>query len=238
MFKKLTKFIVNQMDPSKQLDPVDSIADNEHLRPLCLLIKKRKSTRIFHRAPYYQLTGFTLDDVLLPGEDGKSIESIYQESSQFPLTKVNTDEVDGCLKISFGPASVEIKGGASLSKGFSIKPQKKNVPLQSLEALRRERENNQGIVIPKGCTLAFRTIPLHIRDGAWDLDYIKGGAMSNQGRGAVEIQAYADDGPSAGKLEEVRIEVRYSCRIFPELSPDLQLIILITITAVMRDKNP
>ncbi|XP_041318875.1 gasdermin-A3-like [Pyrgilauda ruficollis] len=295
MFKKLNKCIVNQMDPCKQLDPVESITDNEHFRPLCLLIKKRKSTRIFHRAPYYQPTGFTLDDVLLPGEDGKSTESIYQESSQFTLTKVNTDEVDGFLKISFDPASVEIKGGASLSKGFSIKPQKKNVPLQSLEALRRERqinmdhsfikqlqrtgiklyvvteileaseeavykestkadggfmakfyatlcaqgtrENNQGIVIPKGCTLAFRTIPLHIRDGEWDLDYIKGGAMSNQGHGAVEIQAYVDDGPSTGKLEEVRIEVRYSCQIFPELSPDLQLIILNTITAVMRDKN-
>lgn len=32
-------------------------------------------------------------------------------------------------------------------------------------------------------------------------------------------------------------EVQYSCRIFPELSPDLLLIILNTIKAVMRDKN-
>ncbi|XP_058676815.1 gasdermin-A-like [Ammospiza caudacuta] len=269
MFKKLTKIIVNQMDPCKELDPVKSIADQEHFRPFCLLIKKKKSNRIFHRAPYYQRTGFTLDDVLLPGEDGKSAESLHQDSNQFTLTKVRADEVDGGLSISFDPASVELKGGASLFKGFSVKSKKNGISQQYLEALRRERkinmdhsfirqlqrtdirlyvvteileaseeavyeestkadrgfkakiyatlhakgtrENNQAIVIPKGCTLAFRTVPLHIRDGAW--------------------------GPSAGKLGEVRTEVRYSCRIFPELSPDRLLIILNTIKAVMRDEN-
>uniref|UniRef100_A0A8C3Q7Z7 Uncharacterized protein n=1 Tax=Geospiza parvula TaxID=87175 RepID=A0A8C3Q7Z7_GEOPR len=76
MFKKLTKFIVNQMDPCKELVPVESIADNEHFRPLYLLKKKNKSKTVFHRAPYYQRTGFTLDDVLLPGEDGKSRRSM------------------------------------------------------------------------------------------------------------------------------------------------------------------
>ncbi|XP_041282195.1 uncharacterized protein LOC121347548 [Onychostruthus taczanowskii] len=225
MFKNLTKFIVNQMDPSKELVPVESIADNEHFRPLYLLKKKSKPKTVFHRAPYYQLTGFTLDDVLLPGEDGKSIESLHQESSQFTLTKVSTDQADGGLSISFDPTNVELKGKASLSKEFSIMPQKKSISLESLEALRREREINmdhsfiqqlqrtgiklyvvteileaseeavykestkadggfmakfyatlcaqsnredrQSIVIPKGCTLAFRTIPLHIRDGAW-----------------------------------------------------------------------
>ncbi|XP_058676711.1 gasdermin-A3-like [Ammospiza caudacuta] len=287
MFKKLTKFIVNQMDPCKGLVPVESIADNEHFRPLYLLKKKSKPKTVFHRAPYYQRTGFTLDDVLLPGEDGTSTESLHQESSQFTLTKVSADQADGGLSISFDPTNVELKGGASLSKEFSITPQKKSISHQYLEALRKEREINmdhsfirqlqrtdirlyvvtetleaseeavykestkadggfkakfyaslcaqsnredkQSIVIPKGCTLAFRTIPLHIRDGKWDLDYFPAEA--------VRSQAYIADGPSAGKLGEVRTEVRYSCRIFPELSPDLLLIILNTIKAVMRDKN-
>ncbi|RLV62904.1 hypothetical protein DV515_00018823, partial [Chloebia gouldiae] len=91
------------------------------------------------------------------------------------------------------------------------------------------REDKQSIVIPKGCTLAFRTIPLHIRDGAWDLDYFPAES--------VRKMAYVADGPSTGKLQEVMTEVQYSCRIFPELSPDLLLIILNTIKAVMRDKN-
>ncbi|XP_064256233.1 gasdermin-A-like [Passer domesticus] len=285
MFKKLNKFIVNQMDPCKELDPVESIANNEHFRPFCLLIKKRKANHIFHPAPYYQQTGFTLEDVLLPGEDGKSTEALHQESSQFTLTKVSTDQADGGLSISFDPASVEMKGGASWSKGFSIKPQKKSVPLQSLEALRRERkinmdhsfiqqlqrtgiklhmvteileaseeavykestkadggfmakfyatlsakgtrENNQGIVIPKGCTLAFRTVPLYIRDGEWDVGY-------------CIPELYGNVGPQVaitGKLGEMGREVEICCQIFSELSPDLQLIILNTITAVMRDKN-
>ncbi|XP_064256234.1 gasdermin-A3-like [Passer domesticus] len=287
MFKKLTKFIVNQMDPCKEWVPVESIADNEHFRPLYVLKKKSKPKTVFHRAPYYQQTGFTLEDVLLPGEDGKSTEAIHQESSQFALTKVSTDQADGGLSISFDPATVEMKGKASLSKELSIMPQKKSISLESLEALRREREINmdhsfiqqlqrtgiklhmvteileaseeavykesskadggfkakfyatlcaqsnredrQSIVIPKGCTLAFRTVPLHIRDGAWGMDYFPAET--------VRKQAYVADGPSAGKLGQVMMEVRYSCRIFPELSPDLLLIIFNTITAVMRDKS-
>uniref|UniRef100_A0A8D2MUB3 Gasdermin B n=1 Tax=Zonotrichia albicollis TaxID=44394 RepID=A0A8D2MUB3_ZONAL len=287
MFKKLTKFIVNQMDPCKEWVPVESIADNEHFRPLYLLKKKKKSNHIFHRTPYYQRTGFTLDDVLLPGEDGTSIESLHQESSQITLTKVSADQADGGLSISFDPTNVELKGGASLSKEFSITPQKNSISPESLEALRKERkinmdhsfirqlqrtdinlyvvtetleaseeavykestkadggfmakfyatlsakgtrESNQGIVIPKGCTLAFRTIPILIRHGAWDLDYFPAEA--------VRSQAYIADGPSAGKLGQVMTEVQYSCRIFPELSPDLLLIILNTIKAVMTDEN-
>ncbi|XP_023798465.1 LOW QUALITY PROTEIN: gasdermin-A3-like [Cyanistes caeruleus] len=291
MFKKLTKFLVSQMDPCKELVPVESIADNEHFRPLCLLIERRKSNRIFHSAPYYQRTGFTLEDVLLPGEDGKCIESLHQDSSQFTLRKTSADQADGGLSIAFDPASVGLQGGASLSKEFSITPQKKSVSLESLEALRREREINmdhsfiqqlrrtdiklcmvlnmvteileaseeavyrestkadggikakfyatfcaqgtredkQSIVIPKGCTLAFRTIRLHIRDGTWDLDYFPAEP--------VRRAAYVADGPSQGKLGAVVAEVNYSCRIFPELSSDLLVIVLNTIKAGMRDKN-
>ncbi|XP_062364277.1 gasdermin-A3-like isoform X1 [Cinclus cinclus] len=311
MFKKLTKFIVKQMDPCNELVPVESIAYNEHFRPLYLLKKKRKPKTVFHPTPYYQQTGFTLDDVLLPGEDGKSTEPLHEDSSQFTLTKTSADQADGGLSISFDPASVDLQGGASLSKEFSITPQKKRVSLQSLEALRREREinmdhsfiqqlqrtdidlyvvteileaseetvykesnktdgglkarfyatlcakvwllppsfpntctlvfspvlffiqgtreNKQTIVIPKGCTLAFRTIPLHIRDGAWDLDYFP--------VEAIKSAAYVADGPSQGKLGKVVREVKYSCRIFPILSPDHLLIVFNTIKAVMRDKK-
>ncbi|XP_032934688.1 gasdermin-A3-like [Catharus ustulatus] len=287
MFKKLTKDIINQMDPRKEFVPVESIADNEHFRPLYLLIRKRKSKTIFHPAPYYQRTGFTLHDVLLPGKDGESIEPLLQDSSQFPLTKTSRDQADGGLSISCDPASVDLQGGASFSKAFSVKPQKKSISQQSLEALTKEREINmdhsfirqlqrtdinlyvvteileaseetvykeatkkdggfkakfhatlcvkgtsedkQTIVIPKGCTLAFRTIPLHIRDGAWDLDYFPVEALRRA--------AYVADGPTQGKLRVVMSEVQYSCRNFSELCPDLLLIIFNTITAVMRDKN-
>ncbi|KAM7030070.1 gasdermin-A3-like [Acridotheres tristis] len=287
MFKKLTKFIVNQMDPRKELVPVESIAYNEHFRPLYLLKKKRKSKSMFHPAPYYQQTGFTLHDVLLPGEDGKSTESLLQDSIHITLTKTSADQADGGLSISFDPASVDLQGGASLAKEFSITPQKKSISPQSLEALKKERqinmdhsfiqqvqeraidlyvvteileaseetiykestkanrgfkakfhatlcakstrEDKQTIVIPKGCTLAFKTMLLHIRNGAWNIDYFPVETLRKE--------AYTADGPSKGKLRVVVSEVKYSCRIFPELSPDLLLIIFNTIKAVMTDKN-
>ncbi|KAM4884323.1 gasdermin-A3-like isoform 2-T3 [Sylvia borin] len=283
MFKKLTKFIVNEMDPGEELVPVESIAHNEHFRPLCLLIKKRKSKRVFHPDPYYQHSRFTLQDVLLPGKETKITEPILEVSSQFTLTQSSSDQADGDVSISVDHASVGLQGAASLSNVFSIKLQKKSMSLQSLEELRRERnvnmdhsliqqlrrtdtdlyvvtetlvaseeadykestkagggfmaklyaalfakatrENNQGIVIPKGCTLAFRTTQLHIRDGAWYLGHIP-----------MEVMVIRSLQVLSGK-QIVEKEVKYSCRIFSELSPDLLLIILTTIKAVMRDKN-
>ncbi|XP_066192838.1 gasdermin-A3-like [Sylvia atricapilla] len=283
MFKKVTKFIVNKMDPSKELVPVKSIAHNEHFRPLCLVKKKRKSKHVFHPAPSYEQTGFTLQDVLLPGEDGKHIEPIYQDSRQFTLTITSADQADGGFSVPLDPASVELKGAASVSKELSITVQEKSISLQSLEKLRGEREinmdhsfikqivrtriklyvvteilvaseeavykestkadggciaefyaalfakatreNKQSIIIPKGCTLAFRIIQIHIRDGAWDL-----GHTPEEEKVIGYLQVLS------GK-QIVEKEVKYSCRIFSELSPDLLLIILNTIKAVMRDKN-
>ncbi|KAM4884586.1 gasdermin-A3-like [Sylvia borin] len=283
MFKKLTEFILKQMDPLKELNPVESIADNEHFRPRCLLTKKRKSKRIFHPDTYYKQTGFTLDDVLLPGEDGECIDSIHQDSGQFTLTRTSMDKVDGRVSVSIDPVSAGLQGSAFIYKGFSIKVQKKSISLESLEAQKGQRNVNldhsfirqlrrtdtdlyvvtetleaseeaeykestkagggfmakyyarasaqgtrrktQGIVIPKGCTLAFRIIQIHIKDGAWDLEYFSEEAEDRQG--------YVDE-------EELRIvekEVENHCQIFSELSPDLLLTILTTIKAVMRDKN-
>uniref|UniRef100_A0A8C3UP15 Gasdermin-A n=1 Tax=Catharus ustulatus TaxID=91951 RepID=A0A8C3UP15_CATUS len=287
MFKKLNKFVVNQMDPQEEFVPVESIADNEDFRPLCLLKKKRKSETIFHPAPYYQRTGFTLHDVLLPGVDGENIEPLLQDSRQFPLTKTWKDQADGGLSISCDPVNLAVHGGSTLSKEFTVKPQKKSISQQSLEALRRERkinmdhsfiqqqqrrdinlyvvteileaseetvykkatkadrglkakfyakfrgkgntDKNKDIVIPKGCTLAFRAIPLHIRDGVWDLDYFLLKAVGN----AVDVT----NDESMGKLEEVVREVEYRCQIFTTLSPDLLLVVFIAIKAAMRDKK-
>ncbi|TRZ13086.1 hypothetical protein HGM15179_013989, partial [Zosterops borbonicus] len=302
VFKKITKFTVNQMSPFKDLVPVESIADNEHIRPLCLLTKKRKSKRIFHPAPYYKRTGFTLDDVLLPGKDGQPIESIYQDSSQFTLTKTSTDQVDGDLSISVDPAIVRMQGADFFYKGFSIKPQKKSISLQLLEELRRERkinmdhsfilqlqrtdielylvteileasekavykestkanggfkakfyatfsaqgtrENSQSIVIPKGCTLAFRIIPIHIRNGEWGKQFpeitnshILEKVQKDLGYFPIGDMVKPIQQGSWRKLRVEVTEVKYSCRIFSKLSSDLLLILLNTIKAVMRDNN-
>ncbi|XP_066192844.1 gasdermin-A3-like [Sylvia atricapilla] len=287
MFKKTNKSMTNQMDPCKEFVPVKSIIDNEHFRTLYLLIKERKPKTVFHRTPDYQQTGFTLQDMLLPGEDGEQIEPIYQDSSQFTLTNVRAGQADGGLSLSVQPASAEVQGTVFIYKGCSIKVQKKAISLESLEALKGKRKINmdhsfikqlrrtdielyvvteilesseeaeykkstkagggfmakcyarasaqatrekiQGIVIPKGCTLAFRILQLCLRDGAWDLEYFWEEAKDRQG--------YVDEGSSTEELKIVKTEVENCCQIFSELSPELLLIILNTIKAVMRDKN-
>ncbi|KAM4884328.1 gasdermin-A3-like [Sylvia borin] len=229
MFKKATKSITNQMDPYKEFVPVKSIISNEHFRPLCLLEKKRKPKTRSHRASDYHWTGFTLQDVLLPGEDDEHIEPILEVSSQFTLTNVRAGQADGGVSVSAAPAKAEVQGGAFIYEGYCIKVQKKGLSQKSLEALKGQRKINmdhsfirqlqttdtalymvtesleaaeeveyknsamadghvrtklhgmfsakgsgeytQSIVIPKGCTLAFRIIQIHIRDGTWDLGY-------------------------------------------------------------------
>ncbi|XP_039243515.1 gasdermin-A3-like [Pipra filicauda] len=274
MFKKVTRYIVNQGDTSKQSVPVESIADHEHFRPFCLLIQKRKQNSIFHSRPYYECTGFRLDSVLLPGEDGKSTESLLPsgdgpDSSQFALTKVTADQVDGSLSLSVDPASVELKGGGSLSQEFSIKVQKKAIPMDLLEALRKNRkinmdhsfiqqlqstkldlymvsetleaseetvykesskaqggflamiyakfsakastENIQSIVIPKGCTLAFRAIQMNISKGEWGLCFFKRSLRTyiyyfDDGKQSIFLLPLAQLLPGFGKAESPRIK--------------------------------
>uniref|UniRef100_A0A672U072 Gasdermin A n=1 Tax=Strigops habroptila TaxID=2489341 RepID=A0A672U072_STRHB len=145
MFKKVTKSIVNQMDPDGDLVPVRSMLDHEHFRPLCLVRRKRKA--IFHPSPCYRQTWYRLDDVLLPGQDGKSSESLIlnggdQDSRQFLVKKSVSDRVDGSLRLSADPTRVELKGAASLAEEWSIKLQKNHIPPPKLEALKTERKIN------------------------------------------------------------------------------------------------
>lgn len=145
MFKKVTQSIVNQMDPRGDLVPVHSILDHEHFRPLCLVRRKRKA--IFHPSPCYKRTWYRLNDVLLPGEDDKSTESLFpngdgQNSRQFTVKKNVSDRVDGSLSLCVDPTSVELKGAASFSKGWSIKLEKNYIPVPQLEALKTERKMN------------------------------------------------------------------------------------------------
>lgn len=145
MFKKVTQSVVNQMDPTGDLVPVHSILDHEHFRPLCLVRRRRKA--IFHASPRYRQTWYTLDDVLLPGEDNRSTESLFpkgdgQDSRQITVKKSISDRVDGSLSLCVDSASVELKGVASLSKGWSIKLEKNHIPIPKLEALKTERKMN------------------------------------------------------------------------------------------------
>ncbi|XP_010120131.1 PREDICTED: gasdermin-A3-like [Chlamydotis macqueenii] len=145
MFRKVTQSIVNEMDPTGDLVPVDSILDHEHFRPLCLVRRKRKA--IFQPSPRYKQTWYRLNDVLLPEENAKSAEPLSpnggsHDSRQFTVQKSTSDRVDGSLSLCVDSASVELTGSASSSKGWSIKLEKNYIPVPKLEALKTERKVN------------------------------------------------------------------------------------------------
>ncbi|KAM6042772.1 gasdermin-A-like [Theristicus caerulescens] len=147
MFKKVTKSIANQMDPSGDLVPVSSIVDHEHFRPFCLVERKNKRKTLFHPSPYYKQTRYRLNDMLLPGKDNKSTESLFpnggdQESRQFTVTINTSDRVDGNLSLCVDSVSAGVRGALSSSKGWSIKLEKNHISLPKLEELKSERKIN------------------------------------------------------------------------------------------------
>ncbi|XP_074019075.1 gasdermin-A [Numenius arquata] len=282
MFKKVTQSIVNQIESGTDLVPVRSILDHEHFRPLSLVMTPRE--KWFYRSHFYRRAFYSLDEVLLPGEDDKSTESLFpkgarQGSTQFTVTKRVSDKVDGNVSASAEPVSAEANTAISLSKEWSIKLEKNHIPIQELDALtttrkinmnhpliqqlqktqqrlyvvyetietseettykesteaggglkarfyatfclKGSRENKQSITIPKGCTLAFRVMPLAITDGSWYLDIFSTRLVS--------------DGFSRGAILEA--EVAENCQILPKLSLDVSVILSEAIKAVMRDTN-
>ncbi|KAM6368593.1 gasdermin-A [Pluvialis apricaria] len=113
------------------------------------------------------------------------------------------------------------------------------------------RENKQSITIPKGCTLAFRVIPLTIVDGSWETTWGKNiyPALSILLNWQCPFYPVADlyhftertmveyyDLPG-GKLGELKMEIKENCEILSKLSPDMSIILLKAIKAVMRDRN-
>ncbi|XP_048783043.1 gasdermin-A isoform X1 [Lagopus muta] len=145
MFKKVTQKVAKQMDPKGDLVPVHSISDQDHFRLLCLVRRKRKAR--FRPFPSYRRTEFQLHDVLLPAEEKDSVESLLPSTESHSTGEFTTmgsirDSVDGSLSIPSEPAEVELGGGASVSKQWHVKLEKKHILVPKLEALREERKIN------------------------------------------------------------------------------------------------
>uniref|UniRef100_A0A4W5KP78 Gasdermin pore forming domain-containing protein n=1 Tax=Hucho hucho TaxID=62062 RepID=A0A4W5KP78_9TELE len=73
MFAKATKAFVKDTDHEGRLIPVSSLNDTDKLNLRSLIVKTRH--RCFWQEPKYQSTGFTLGDVLKPGEPGNTLLS-------------------------------------------------------------------------------------------------------------------------------------------------------------------
>ncbi|XP_025973623.1 gasdermin-A isoform X2 [Dromaius novaehollandiae] len=89
------------------------------------------------------------------------------------------------------------------------------------------RSCKESITIPKGCTIAFRTMQLTIDDGSWDIYHFP----------EDNVQTFVSDGFLHGKLGALEKEVKAKYQIFSMLSVDLYNTFLKSIKAVMRNRN-
>ncbi|XP_064816086.1 gasdermin-E-like isoform X2 [Oncorhynchus masou masou] len=81
MFAKATKAFVKDTDHAGRLIPVSSLNDTDKLNLRSLIVKTRH--RYFWQEPKYQSLGFTLGDVLEPGEPGNTPLSPTVKESDF-----------------------------------------------------------------------------------------------------------------------------------------------------------
>lgn len=86
MFAKATKAFVKDTDHEGRLIPVSSLNDTDKLKLRSLIVKTRH--RCFWQEPKYQSPGFTLGDVLRPGEPGNTPLSPSKHQS-IPLVTNN-----------------------------------------------------------------------------------------------------------------------------------------------------
>ncbi|XP_009672098.1 gasdermin-A isoform X2 [Struthio camelus] len=99
------------------------------------------------------------------------------------------------------------------------------------------------ITIPKGCTIAFRTMQLTIEDGSWCIHHFPEENIQTFVSDGIHhfrednIQVFESDGFSHGKLGALEKEVKAKYQIFSMLSVDLYATFLKSIKAVMRNRN-
>ncbi|XP_015741468.1 gasdermin-A isoform X2 [Coturnix japonica] len=87
--------------------------------------------------------------------------------------------------------------------------------------------SKQSITIPRGCTLAFRAIQLTIEDAAWGLNHLP----------EHKQPTFVADGSAHREVEALEKEVKEKCGVLSQLDDELNVIVVKSIKAVMRDRN-
>nr|XP_013800181.1 PREDICTED: gasdermin-A [Apteryx mantelli mantelli] len=108
------------------------------------------------------------------------------------------------------------------------------------------RDCKRSITIPKGCTIAFRTMQLTIEGGSWGIYHFPEDNVGTFVSDGIyhfpedNVGTFVSDGKRCfldGKLGALEKEVKAKYRIFSRLSVDLRITFLTSIKAVMRNRN-
>ncbi|XP_045553099.1 gasdermin-E isoform X2 [Salmo salar] len=123
MFAKATKAFVKDTDHEGRLIPVSSLNDTDKLKLRSLIVKTRH--RCFWQEPKYQSPGFTLGDVLRPGEPGNTpLSPTVKESDFVDYSGIFGDKkemnTDGNIEAKLADFNITVRGKWSTKQKLSL----------------------------------------------------------------------------------------------------------------------
>ncbi|XP_045575169.1 gasdermin-E isoform X2 [Salmo salar] len=123
MFAKATKAFVKDTDHEGRLIPVSSLNDTDKLNLRSLIVKTKH--RCFWQEPKYQSPGFTLGDVLRPGEPGNTpLSPTVKESDFVDYSGIFGDKkemnTDGNIEAKLADFNITVRGKWSTKQKLSL----------------------------------------------------------------------------------------------------------------------
>ncbi|XP_077405864.1 gasdermin-E-like [Vanacampus margaritifer] len=115
MFSKATANFVRQVDPEGSLLPARGMNDSSKLLPMALVVKRKRHW--FWQRPKYQTTDFTLNDLLLGGEE--ITPAVFKTDFLTYMAKYG-DKITGKLdaKVTSVGVKLEAQGSSKLQSDF------------------------------------------------------------------------------------------------------------------------
>ncbi|XP_062936041.1 gasdermin-D [Cynocephalus volans] len=137
-FQRVVRSVVQELDPSRELIPVDSPRSSTSFRPYCLVSRKPSSSWFWR--PHYKCVNLSIKDILEP--DAPEPDLVHGGPFHF------SDAVDGQLQGSVelsAPGQGRIAGGAAVSGSSSASMDvcMLSVDPNTWEAMQQERRLRQ-----------------------------------------------------------------------------------------------
>ncbi|XP_064332833.1 gasdermin-D isoform X1 [Camelus dromedarius] len=133
-FERVVKSVVQELDHSQELTPVNSLWSSAGFQPYCLL-GRRPSSSWFWR-PRYKCVSLSLRDILEPDAPEPAVE----QDSPFHFHETMDGQLKGSVKLAVpGQGKISGKAAGSSSSSASVNVCMLRVAPSTWEAMRRER---------------------------------------------------------------------------------------------------
>nr|XP_045000379.1 gasdermin-D [Jaculus jaculus] len=137
-FARVVRSVIQELDQSRELVPVNSLQNSSSFRPYCLL--RRKPTSFWFWTPRYTCVNLSIKDILEP----KAPEPELERDGPFHFSDAVDGRVQGSVELA-APGQGKISGGAAVSgsSSTSMNVCTLRVAPNTWEAMRQERHLRQ-----------------------------------------------------------------------------------------------